>query len=465
MGPSQIVPVQFYEIEGRDSAPGRWVRVEGALAPSSPVDDEVKTGIESYHHPVSTLSGCALRVRAVNDAGIPGPWSELTLSDEEMSAAMLRFLRVDFLRAEARKDTGVVDVSWSVANKPPGMRFFVERKCLELGDTALSEAVTCSFADQPSPDGVKQYAYRVQSEWKGYRSDWSSSNVVRVGSAVPGEVKYLRYIYQDLAKCILSWNAPDWMGHGSIRFYEVEHHSGDCLKIGENREELRSGLSFLDKALPSSGFSHRVRAVNQHGAGPWSKVVGGIRLSRRVRVSQRGFTTSAAIFEVGQIVNGVVEGLQNYGAFVKLAEGFNGLLHRSELAWSGNPEVGDSLEVGDKLTLKVISIDLRHFKDKVGLSLKATRPVPKEIQLDPWDSFSKQYQAGDLVTGVVEGLVAFGAFIRLSPEIKGLLHKSKIGRTGVQHPGEVLQEGQTVNVRIVNIDLERRRVPLSLLGL
>lgn len=444
LGPSQIVPVQFYEIERRDSILEQWVEVESNFYPTRFVEGKDKAGIESYHHPVSTLSGWAYRVRAVNDAGIPGPWAELTMSDKEMSAAMLQFLRVHYLSTKVRENTGIVDVNWSVANQPPGIRFFVERKDQDSGDSVLMESDVCSFADLPVPDGIKQYAYSVQADWKGYCSDWSIPSSVRVGSAVPGQVKDLRYIYQDLERCRLSWSAPDWTGYSAIRFYEVERYSGGWRKVGEISGEFNGRPSFLDKLL-SKGFGHRVRAVNRHGAGPWSKeIAAGVRVNR------------AQVFAPGQVVEGKVESIKDYGAFVALGKGFSGLLHRSELTWSGNPKVVDVVKIGDKLTLKVISVDFTDpFKGKVGLSLR-------EIQPGPWDSFSEQYKVGDLVNGTVEGLVDFGAFIQLSPEIKGLLHKSELGRNRVRHPSEVLQEGQPIKVKIIKIDLGRRRVSLSL---
>lgn len=157
---------------------------------------------------------------------------------------------------------------------------------------------------------------------------------------------------------------------------------------------------------------------------------------------------------LGKIIRGRVVSIKEYGAFVSLGDR-DGLLDRSELDWSKNPEVSDVLSRGSNVTVKVIKVDRTDGFAKYGLSLR-------EAMSNPWQDFAERHNIGDVLRGTVDGLADFGAFIDLGAGIKGLIHKSELGQGFSRHPGDALQSKQEVTVRIIRIDVERERVALSL---
>ena len=450
LGPSQIVPVKFDEIEQYDSVLGQWVQITGNLTPTSVGYDD-KNVTENYQQPLSTISGCTWRVRAVNDVGIPGPWAELVLSDSEISDAISRFFRIYSLETTLRKGTGIVEVKWSINDQPEGIRFFIERKELNSGISVLMESNVSSFVDKPEPNDIEQYSYRVQACWKGYRSEWSITSHVLVGSAVPDRIKGLKCTYCDLKNIILSFNPPEWHGYSSVVSYEIQKFSDYWQTVDA---QLSDVYSYKLRDVLSGRSRYRVRAINSHGSGRWSEEV-----DSRIRIcdSDQFSYRSVGIFQIGQTVNGIVESVKGFGAFVRIDDAFTGLLPVSELSWFGNPQVFEVVKIGNELTLKVIKIDVRQFKHKISLSLR-------RIQGSPWDAFPQCHKKGDVVNGVVDGLADFGAFVRLGT-IKGLIHKSELGENKAKHPSEMLHVGQFIKVKIIKIDVDRRRVALSIRNL
>ena len=311
-----------------------------------------------------------------------------------------------------------------------------------------------SLADAPYPEETARYSYSVQASWKGHSSSWSAPDLVVVGSAIPGKVRELRYVYEDLKVCILSFDPPEWPGYSSITAYEVERFSEGWHKVDARRLDGYSTgkIALQVRKVSPGGLRHRVRAINGFGAGFWSEET---YFGVRIYPTRRNFRDYSQTFEAGQVIEGRVEALQGYGAFVSLGKQISGLLHRSELMWFDNPEVSDVVQVGDLITVKVVAVDARGFKGKVKLSLR-------EAQGDPWDEFSWYYKEGTVLSGVVDGLAGFGAFVRLGGSVKGLIHKSELGVSKVNHPKDVLRVGQRIKVKILKIDLDRRQVALTL---
>ncbi|MDR1712322.1 MAG: 30S ribosomal protein S1 [Propionibacteriaceae bacterium] len=154
----------------------------------------------------------------------------------------------------------------------------------------------------------------------------------------------------------------------------------------------------------------------------------------------------------GQIRKGVVSSIVNFGAFVDLG-GVDGLVHVSELSWKHIDHPGEVVEVGDEVTVEVLSVELD--RERVSLSLKST-------QEDPWQTFARTHQIGQIVPGKVTKLVPFGAFVRVEEGIEGLVHVSELAERHVEIPEQVVTVGDEVMVKIIDIDLERRRISLSL---
>ncbi len=178
-------------------------------------------------------------------------------------------------------------------------------------------------------------------------------------------------------------------------------------------------------------------------------------LSRRAWLEQtqsevrQNFLTQ---LQPGQIRPGVVSSIVNFGAFVDLG-GVDGLVHVSELSWKHIDHPSEVVEVGQEVTVEVLDVDMD--RERVSLSLKAT-------QEDPWQQFARTHQMGQIVPGKVTKLVPFGAFVRVDEGIEGLVHISELAERHVEIPEQVVQVNDDVMVKIIDIDLERRRISLSL---
>ena len=154
----------------------------------------------------------------------------------------------------------------------------------------------------------------------------------------------------------------------------------------------------------------------------------------------------------GQIRKGVVSSIVNFGAFVDLG-GVDGLVHVSELSWKHIDHPSEVVEVGTEVTVEVLSVEMD--RERVSLSLKAT-------QEDPWQAFARLHQIGQIVPGKVTKLVPFGAFVRVEEGIEGLVHVSELAERHVEIPEQVVTVNDEVMVKIIDIDLDRRRISLSL---
>ena len=155
----------------------------------------------------------------------------------------------------------------------------------------------------------------------------------------------------------------------------------------------------------------------------------------------------------GERRRGVVSSIVNFGAFVDLGGGVDGLVHVSELSWRHVDHPNEVVTVGEEVEVEVLDVDLE--RERVSLSLKAT-------QEDPWREFERKYQTGEVITGSVTKLVPFGAFVRVGDGTEGLVHISEISDTHVESPEQVLQVGDQVRVKVVDVDVARRRISLSM---
>ena len=178
-------------------------------------------------------------------------------------------------------------------------------------------------------------------------------------------------------------------------------------------------------------------------------------LSRRAWLEQ----TQSAVrhdflqtLQKGQVRPGVVSSIVNFGAFIDLG-GVDGLVHVSELSWKHIDHPGEVVTVGDEVTVEVLDVDMD--RERVSLSLKAT-------QEDPWQHFARTHVIGQIVPGKVTKLVPFGAFVRVEDGIEGLVHISELAVRHVDLPEQVVSVDETIYVKVIDIDLERRRISLSL---
>ncbi|MGI1804780.1 30S ribosomal protein S1 [Exiguobacterium sp. TDN 0502] len=155
--------------------------------------------------------------------------------------------------------------------------------------------------------------------------------------------------------------------------------------------------------------------------------------------------------EVGQVLEGTVQRLTDFGAFVDIG-GVDGLVHISEMAHHRVERPSDIVTEGQQVEVKVLGVD--RDTEKVKLSIKETQP-------GPWQQMEGKIEAGDIVKGRVRRLVQFGAFIELAPQVEGLLHISQIANRHIGSPSEVLEEGQEIEAKVLEVRLDEHKISLS----
>jgi len=153
----------------------------------------------------------------------------------------------------------------------------------------------------------------------------------------------------------------------------------------------------------------------------------------------------------GQVVEGKISNIVDFGAFVDL-EGIDGLIHISELSWSHVNHPSEVLSIGDTVRVKVLDIDRERQRISLGL---------KQTQEDPWQRVLSEHSEGDVVEGKVTKIVAFGAFVQILPGVEGLVHISELAQHHVESPAEVVRPGDELQVKILDVEEDRRRLSLS----
>lgn len=154
----------------------------------------------------------------------------------------------------------------------------------------------------------------------------------------------------------------------------------------------------------------------------------------------------------GQIVEGTVQRLTNFGAFVDIG-GVDGLVHISQIAHQRVETPSELLNEGDTVTVKILSIDLDN--GRISLSIKDTLP-------GPWQEVAEKIKAGDVIEGEVKRLVSFGAFVEVAPGIEGLVHISQIANRHIATPSEALKEGDVVKAKVLDVNISEHRISLSI---
>jgi len=178
-------------------------------------------------------------------------------------------------------------------------------------------------------------------------------------------------------------------------------------------------------------------------------------LSRRAYLEENQKETRDSFLtnlKIGEVREGTVSSVVSFGAFVDLG-GMDGLIHVSELSWKHVDHPGSVVAVGDPVTVQVLDVDFS--RERISLSLKAT-------QQDPWAEFAEGHSVGQLVYGRVTKLVQFGSFVQVGDGIEGLVHISEMSAHHVENPGDIVTPGEELWVKIIDLDLERRRISLSI---
>lgn len=181
-------------------------------------------------------------------------------------------------------------------------------------------------------------------------------------------------------------------------------------------------------------------------------------LSHKAVLESQAATQKKSVLDnlqAGQVLEGTVQRLTDFGVFVDIG-GVDGLVHVSELAWHRVEKPSDVVAEGDKVKVKILKVDKEN--ERISLSIKEAQP-------GPWDQAAGQFKAGSVATGTVKRLASFGAFVELAPGIEGLVHISQIANRHIATPGEVLKEGQEVQVKILDVNPSEQRISLSIRAL
>jgi small subunit ribosomal protein S1 len=204
-------------------------------------------------------------------------------------------------------------------------------------------------------------------------------------------------------------------------------HPSELVKIGDEIE-----VKILDLDLQNNRISLGLKQLQPY---PWENV--------------------AAKYPVGSRIQGRVVSITNYGAFVELEPGVEGLVHISEMSWTRHiKHPSKVVSIGD--VIEAVVLNVNQDEEKISLGMK-------QIEEDPWESLAEKYPPATVLTGKVRNLTTFGAFVEIEEGIDGLVHISDMSWTRrIHHPSEVVRKGETVKVQVLNIDTENKRISLSI---
>ena len=292
------------------------------------------------------------------------------------------------------------------------------------------------------------------------RKDANPADIVTVGDAI--EALVLQKEDKD-GRLILSKKRAEY--ERAWTKIEEKFTSGENVE-GEVIEVVKGGLILdigLRGFLPASLVDlRRVKDLAAYtGTRLEARVIemdrnrNNVVLSRRVVLEEGRKTERAEILgklQKGMILPGNVSSIVDFGAFVDLG-GIDGLVHISELSWSHVNHPSEVVKVGDPVQVQVLDVDLG--RERISLGLKQT-------QEDPWKQLVQNFPVGSIIEGKVTKLVPFGVFVELGDGVEGLVHISEMAKGHVETPDQVTSVGQVVHVKVMDVDLERRRISLSM---
>lgn len=294
---------------------------------------------------------------------------------------------------------------------------------------------------------------------------------LEVGQEIP---VYIISIDSKNGYVILSYNRAreeqDWE---EVEALKESGGSYESSIIGYNKGGLIVPIGKLRGFVPASQVSSLRRVSFADGETPeqrWGKMVGEtinvcvievdrsrrrLILSEKMALNETRETLKDRLLEElheGDIRKGRVTSLADFGAFVNI-DGADGLVHLSEVSWERIKHPKEVLHIGQEVDVKVISIDRE--KKRIGLSIR-------QLQEDPWVGKVAHLKEGMLVEGTITHIASFGAFAKIEGDLEGLIHVSELSSQRVEHPKEVVHEGEVLTLRIIKIDQERHRIGLSL---
>jgi len=300
----------------------------------------------------------------------------------------------------------ITDMSWGRINHPSEM--------VQIDDEIEVKILHIDHEKEKIALGLKQ---KSASPWDNVASKYPVNTVVK--GTVVNVMSYGAFVkLEDGIEGLVHISEMSWtkrISHPSELVQIDDHVDVMVLDINEEKQEISLGMK-------------------QTQENPWDKV--------------------ADRYPPGELVTGRVRNLTNYGAFVEIEEGIDGLLHVSDMSWTrkiGHPS--EVVEKGQEVQCKVISVDQERRRIALGL---------KQMEEDPWATdIPGRYQPGQLVTGTVTKITNFGVFVGLEDGLEGLLHISELADHKVDNPEDVVKVGEEIEVKILRVDADERKIGLS----
>ena len=336
-------------------------------------------------------------------------------------------------------------------------------KTLNTGDKVTGTVVAITPTEIQVELGIKYPGYIPLSELSDDPTV-KPEDVVKVGDEIESIVMLVsdRDCLVKLSKKRLDVNKNWEMVEAAVEDGTVmegivteDNKGGVVVSVKGIRVFVPASQTGLPRETPMSTLlKQKVRLVITEVNRARRRVVGSIsKVTRAERAAAAEKVWNE--IEVGKHYTGTVKSLTSYGAFVDIG-GVDGMVHISELSWSRIKHPSEVVKVGDTVEVYVIAFD----KDKKKISLGM-----KDHSQDPWTVFTSTYQEGDVANVRIVKLMTFGAFAEIVPGVDGLIHISQIADHRIEKPGDVLAEGDKVDVRITAIDMENKKVSLSIRAL
>lgn len=337
----------------------------------------------------------------------------------------------------------------------------VDKTVVELGEGSL---VTGTVVRVDPDEVLVDIGYKsegvIPAKELSIRNSVNPAEVVEVGEKIEALVMQME---DQEGRLILSKKRAQYERAWG-RIEQVMEEGGTVQ--GQVIEVVKGGLIVdigLRGFLPASLVElRRVRDLHPYvGESLEAKVIeldknrNNVVLSRRAYLEEEQAEQRHAFLDgldQGEVREGVVSSVVNFGAFVDLG-GMDGLVHVSELSWQHVSHPSEVVSVGDKVKVRVLEVDRE--RERISLSIRQT-------SADPWESFSEAHEVGSVVDGTVTKTVPFGAFVSVTEGVEGLVHVSEIAMHHVESPELELSVGQGVKVKITEIDVDRRRISLSI---
>lgn len=305
--------------------------------------------------------------------------------------------------------------------------------------------------------GFEGLVHRTEISWKEVPVPPKSYSV---GSTVEVKVLEIDKEKERIRLSIKQLRSDPWEGIAQ-RYVIDSKHTGAVVSITDfgafiRLEEDVEGLVHISEL--SWGYPQHPKDVVSEGDEVEVVVLDCGENKRRISLSMRQaqsdpWTGIEKRYPEGSIIKGKVTKLAPFGAFIQLESGVEALLHISEMSWEHVTDPEQVTKEGDEIEAKVIKSDSAHRKIRLSL---------RELQEDPWHKFVEDYSVNDEVEGTVTELKDFGAFVKITDEVEGLIHVSEIAEERIAHPADVLKIDQNVQARIIGINEERRQVRLSM---